>query len=107
MRGGWLRGVVGADGGCGRGAGAELGFEARTEAEQTVGEVRVFEDELEGGPVGGREVGAMKKTGGSGGFELGIHGAVERPSEVGGETLEVPVIVAELGGGSGVTEFGE
>ena len=105
--GGWLRGVVGADEGCGRGAGAELGFEARTEAEQTVGEVRVFEDELEGGPVGGREVGAMKKAGGSGGLEFGIHGAVERPSEVGGEALEVPVIVAELGGGSGVTKFGE
>lgn len=105
--GGWLRGVVGTDGGCGRGAGAELGFEARAEAEQTVGEVRVFEDELEGGPVGGREVGAMKKAGGSGGLEFGIHGAVERLSEVGGEALEVPVIVAEFGGSSGVTEFGE
>ena len=66
--GDWLRGVVGADGGCGRGAGAALGFEAGAEAEQTVGEVGVFEDR---------------------------------------EALEVPVVVAELGGGSGVTEFGE
>ena len=103
----WLRGVVEADGRGGRGAGAELGFEAGAEAEQTVGEVRVTEDKLEGGPVGGREVGAMKKAGGSGGLEFGIHGTVERLSEVGGEALEVPVVVAELGGGSGVTEFGE
>ena len=105
--GDWLRGVVGADGGCGRGAGAELGFEAGAEAEQTVGEVRVLKDELEGSPVGGREVGAMKKAGGSGGLEFGIHGAVERLGEVGREALEVPVIVAKFGGGSGVTEFGE
>lgn len=57
--------------------------------------------------MGGREVGAMKKTGSGGGLELGIHGAVEGLGEVGREALEVPVVVAELGGGSGVTEFGE
>lgn len=91
----------------GRGVWLCGGFEARAEAEQTVGEVRVFKDELEGGPMDGREVGAMKKTGGSGGFEFGIHGAVEGLGEVGREALEVPVVVAELGSGSGVTEFGE
>ena len=111
-RGVWLcGGLAPGHGGsgrrCGCGAGAALGFEAGAEAEQTVGEVGVLEDKLEGGPMGGREVGAMKKAGGSGGLEFGIHGAVERLGKVGREALEVPVVVAELGGGGGVTEFGE
>lgn len=56
--------------------------------------------------MGGREVGAAEVAGGGGGAELGDHGAIELLSEVGGETLEIPVVVAELGGGGGVGEGG-
>ena len=82
------------------------GFKAGAEAEEAVGESGIFKDELEGGPVGGREVGAAEVAGGGGGAEFGDHGAIKFGGEVGREALEIPVVVAELGGGSGVGEGG-